>query len=94
MNITTDRARELVAEMRSRAETADMVLGRVGQYELKAWADRLEQLTGGGEAVIAQRDMWYDCLIEVTATLDEHPEINGELYDGPCACKTCQSYAD
>lgn len=32
-------------------------------------------------------------ILQLSETWNEHPEINGELWDGPCNCKTCQSYA-
>lgn len=33
-------------------------------------------------------------VMDVTSLLDEHPIRDGELYDGPCACKECLSQGD
>ncbi len=41
MTDTRDSFEKIAQELRERAETADMVLGRVGQYELKAYAGRI-----------------------------------------------------
>ncbi len=46
----------------------------------KAIADRRSQL-----------DADLAALIEDTAALDDHPEQDGEQYDGPCACAICRS---
>ena len=71
MTDTRDSFEKIAQELRERAETADMVLGRVGQYELKAYAgriaalqsgagdaDRLNWLANGGWEVMQDPDMW------------------------------------
>jgi len=47
MTDTRDSFEKIAQELRERAETADMVLGRVGQYELKAYAGRIAALQAG-----------------------------------------------
>lgn len=32
-------------------------------------------------------------ILRITRTWDEHPEVDGEMYDGPCECMECCSYA-
>lgn len=36
---------------------------------------------------------FVDQLVAITSLLKEHPVIDGEMYDGPCACAECLSYA-
>ncbi len=47
-------------------------------------------MMGPGMAAQAERDLRE--LMDITALMDEHPEQNGEVYDGPCICAVCRSY--
>ena len=60
-----------------------------GMVEL--WDDRAIQVAKNtGEKVAAAWKAERDMLLDMTRSLDEHPED----YEGPCECQLCLSYAD
>lgn len=59
-------------------------------HALKDRAERAEAERDGLKAEVERLTDENTGLLGLTLDLDEHPDD----YDGPCMCKTCQSYAD
>lgn len=77
MTDTRDSFEKIAQELRERAETADMVLGRVGQYELKAYAGRIAALQAGAGDDTARIDYLETLRGDVITGTSDDQELVG-----------------
>jgi hypothetical protein len=82
----TDDTEEFLNDLCSRASQTDDLRERIATLERALAVRECETC----KVMPQTYRIPVDALVELTSGLDEHPES----WDWPCACRSCQSYAD
>jgi hypothetical protein len=79
-------------ELRAYAEQQDAEIARLKAENEALVAEQhiADGLLGDANRRVAELEAENKALLELSMNLDEHPDD----YDGPCMCKSCQSYCD